>query len=87
MKSVSGRIARRFRDSSISSKLLILAAVSCAAGVTMCSIGFVANDLNTLRTEKSLRIETQAQMLAFNSSAVILFEQQILLLLILNLTT
>ena len=75
MKSVSGRIARRFRDSSISSKLLILAAVSCAAGVTMCSIGFVANDLNTLRTEKSLRIETQAQMLAFNSSAVILFEQ------------
>lgn len=69
-------LKQRFRNASIKAKLLILATLSCTTAVILCCVGFVWNDLNTLRHAKARVIQTQAEMLAFNSSAVISFQQQ-----------
>ncbi len=69
-------LSNSFKNASLRTKLLGLASASCITGVILCCIGFVWNDLYTLRKAKASQVEAQAQMLAFNSPAVITFMQQ-----------
>ena len=68
-------MTRFSRDASIRTKLLMLATLTCLAGVALCCIAFVWNDVNLMRDAKVRQIRTQAEMLAFNSGAVITFLQ------------
>ena len=68
-------INQLFRNLSIRAKLVWLATLACGVAVVLCCIGFVLNDLKTLRAAKTRQIRAQAEMLAFNSSAVLLFDQ------------
>lgn len=69
-------IHRRIRNSSIRFKLVAMMSLSCLVGVILCCGGFVLNDMQTLHDAKTRQLSSQAEMLAFNSSAVILFFQQ-----------
>ena len=68
--------ALRLKNSSIRFKLIAMMSLSCLVGIVLCCCGFVLNDMHTLREAKKRQITAQAEMLAFNSSAVILFMQQ-----------
>lgn len=66
---------RRLRRTSIRFKLVAMMSLSCLVGVVLCCGGFIINDMQILHDAKRNQIQTQAEMLAFNSSAVILFSQ------------
>ena len=67
---------KSFRDRPIHFKLMILTCVSALTAVSFSCFGFVGNDLLQMRTEKVERIKTQAELVGFNSSAVIAFSQK-----------
>ncbi len=69
------RVLSGVRNSSIRFKLVAMMTTSCLVGVILCCGGFVLNDLRTLHNAKARQVTSQAEMLAFNSSAVILFSQ------------
>ena len=69
-------IKDRLSNSSIRFKLIAMMSMSCLVGVILCCCGFIFNDMHTLRNAKARQITAQAEMLAFNSSAVIAFMQQ-----------
>lgn len=69
-------LRRRLGNSSIRFKLVAMMSLSCLVAVILCCGGFVANDMQTLHDAKTRQLQSQAKMLAFNSSAVILFAQQ-----------
>lgn len=66
----------RMKNSSIRFKLVAMMSLSCLVGIILCCCGFIFNDMKTLRSAKARQITAQAEMLAFNSSAVIAFMQQ-----------
>ena len=59
--------------SSIRSRLMWLAGLSCFVAAGLCSLGFVINDIRFMREAKVREVQTQAEMLAFNSGAVVSF--------------
>jgi|GEM_PF-637002 len=66
---------RQFRDASIRTKLILMAFAACVTGVAVCSGVFVWSNIESFREAKQRTISAQARMLAFNSSAVIAFNQ------------
>lgn len=69
------RLYQLLRSSSIRVKLVALVSLSCLVSVVLCCGGFVYHDMHILHDAKRNQIQSQAEMLAFNSSAVILFSQ------------
>jgi signal transduction histidine kinase/CheY-like chemotaxis protein len=65
----------RFRDLSIRTKLILLAVVSVSVALLLSCIGFALNDIQTMRASTVRSLSTQARMLAFNSTAVLSFNQ------------
>lgn len=59
---------------SVQSKLLFLAVVSCAIALTSASAGYFLYDVAVSKGSKVQSLLTQAEMLAYNSSAAILFD-------------
>ena len=65
-----------FQSLSIQVKLVLLATLSAGLGLALCVLGFIKHDLETLRELHTTRLQTQANMLAFNSSGVLLFQDE-----------
>jgi len=63
----------RFRDLSIKTKLIILATASGCVALLLCCLGFVFNDVRTIRAAKVRELQAQADVLGFNCSAVLTF--------------
>lgn len=68
-------LSKRFANASIHAKLLLMALVASVTGVLLCCAGFVWTDTNNFRQAKLQTLSAQAEILAFNSSAVIAFSQ------------
>ena len=65
----------RFLDNlSITKKLILLSAVSSGAALLFCSAGFVYEDIAALQRAEIRHLRTQAAMLAFNSTAILTFQ-------------
>jgi signal transduction histidine kinase/CheY-like chemotaxis protein/HPt (histidine-containing phosphotransfer) domain-containing protein len=64
---------KRFRDLSVRTKLLVLVCASSGLVLGLCCLGFVTNDVRTIRAAKVEEFTALAKMLAFNSSAVVTF--------------
>ncbi len=64
-----------FRNLSIRTKLVLLAVTSVSVALLLSSIGFAINDFITMRNSTVRSLGTQARMLAFNSTAVLSFNQ------------
>jgi len=63
----------KFRDLSIRTKLVLLAMVSASVALVLSCIGFAYNDIKMMRDSTVQSLNTQARMLAFNSTAVLSF--------------
>ncbi|MBN2580358.1 MAG: response regulator [Pirellulales bacterium] len=63
----------RFRNLSIRTKILFLAAVSVGVALLLSCAGFTFNEIRTMRGFKLDELRTQGRMLAFNSSGVLSF--------------
>jgi signal transduction histidine kinase/ActR/RegA family two-component response regulator len=64
---------RSLNSLSISTKLVLLGAVSGGVALLFCCLGFVAQDTVAFRNAKTKELRTQAEMLAFNSTAILTF--------------
>ena len=64
---------RRLRDLSIKTKLVLLAAASGCVTVVLCCFGFAINDVRMIRQAKVKELQVQADLLSFNSTAVLTF--------------
>ena len=65
----------RFQDLSLKKKLVLLTSAICLVSVVLCAAGLIVNDLRTLRASKVTQCRSVAQMLAFNSTAVVTFRE------------
>jgi signal transduction histidine kinase/CheY-like chemotaxis protein/HPt (histidine-containing phosphotransfer) domain-containing protein len=63
----------RFRDYSIQTKLRILAVVSSVIALALCCLGFVGNDVRMIKAAKVEECQALANMMGFNSTAVLSF--------------
>ena len=59
---------------SITKKLILLSAVSSGAALLFCSAGFVYEDIAVSQRTEIRHLRTQAAMLAFNSTAILTFQ-------------
>lgn len=66
-----------FKDRSIKAKLILLTTVCSSLALLLCSTGFVLHDFASMRAAKVEQIQTQAEMLAFNSTAVLTFQDAV----------
>ncbi len=66
----------RPRDLTIRSKMLLLAVTSAAVALTLAAIAVYSNDVEILRRSKIEQLESQARMLAFNSTAILTFRDE-----------
>lgn len=57
----------------IRTKLLVLAISSCAVAVCLCSTAYLATEIARLKATNLRQLQTQAELLAFNASAVVSF--------------
>lgn len=62
-----------FQDLSIRAKLIALTTMCSSLALLLCSTGFVINDMSKMRSTRVEQIRAQAEMLAFNSTAVLTF--------------
>lgn len=62
-----------FKELSIRAKLIALTTLCSSLALLLCSAGFVINDMSELRAAKVEQVRTQAEALAFNSTAVLTF--------------
>ena len=62
-----------FKDLSIRAKLIALTTLCSSLALLLCSAGFVINDMSEMRATKVEQIRSQAEALAFNSTAVLTF--------------
>jgi signal transduction histidine kinase/ActR/RegA family two-component response regulator len=62
-----------FRNLTIKTKMLLLAAVSVGVALLLSCAGFTFNEIRTMRGFKLDELRTQCRMLAFNSSGVLSF--------------
>ena len=67
---------RLFHKRTIQSKIIHLAVASTSLALLLACAGFVLNNIQTLRTSKVEQLESQARMLAFNSTGVLTFEDE-----------
>ncbi|MBN2021348.1 MAG: response regulator [Pirellulales bacterium] len=65
---------RSFSDLSIRAKLITLVMASGGVALLLCCVGFVFNDVRAFRSAKIRELETNARVLAFNSTAVLTFQ-------------
>ncbi len=65
-----------FRQRSIKTKLTVLAATSGAVALMLGGAGFMANDWRLMRNAKVDQLRTQAELLAYNSSAAVLLRDE-----------
>lgn len=73
-KAPARSLVERLRDLSIRTKLLLLATTSVAVALALAFAGMAANDISFIRKSKVEQLYSQAQMLAFNSSGVLAFD-------------
>ena len=64
---------RFFKAFSIRAKLIFLVTVSCGIAMLLCCAGFVINDTQAFRAATIRELRTRAEVLAFNSTAVLSF--------------
>ncbi|MDZ7616270.1 MAG: ATP-binding protein [Patescibacteria group bacterium] len=64
---------RAFNHWSIRTKLVMLAVLSAGTALAVSAVGITVNELYTLRAFKMEALQTQAQVLAFNSAGVLSF--------------
>jgi two-component system, sensor histidine kinase len=62
-----------FKNLSIRAKLIALTTLCSSLALLLCSAGFVVNDMSEMRATKVEQIRSQAEALAFNSTAVLTF--------------
>ncbi|MBN1910002.1 MAG: response regulator [Pirellulales bacterium] len=65
---------RFFNAFSIRAKLIFLVTASCGIALSLCCAGFVINDLQAFRAATIRELRTRTEVLAFNSTAVLTFE-------------
>ncbi|MEL7337170.1 MAG: CHASE sensor domain-containing protein, partial [Planctomycetota bacterium] len=70
------RFNRRVADLSIRYKILGLATLCCLTVACVCSVGFWFATQATMQRQKQMGIESIAEMVAFNSAAVLSFSQE-----------
>ena len=63
----------RLRDLSITKKLVLLAVSSAGVALMLSCAGFVVNDVTTLRANKVHEFHSHAEVIGFNSTAVLTF--------------
>jgi signal transduction histidine kinase/ActR/RegA family two-component response regulator len=63
----------RLRDLSIRKKLVLLAVSSAGVALLLSCAGFVANDVTTLQANKVHKFHSHAEVIGFNSTAVLTF--------------
>ncbi len=64
---------RSLRDWSIKTKLILLSVVAVGVALAVSSAGVTLNEIHTMRNFKMEELQTQAGMLAFNSTGVLSF--------------
>lgn len=62
-----------FKELSIRAKLIALTTLCSSLALLLCSAGFVLNDMSAMRATKVEQVRSQAEALAFNSTAVLTF--------------
>lgn len=62
------------RDISIKTKLILLTTVCSGLALLMTSIGFVIQNVGSAKSSKVEQLHSQAEMLAFNSTAILTFQ-------------
>ena len=64
------------RALSIRARLMILASLSAAAGIVLTCSVLLSSQIGTIRQSRQAQLRSQAEMLAFNSSAAITFQNE-----------
>lgn len=60
----------------IRTKLFVLAGSSCAVAVCLCTAAYLTANISRMKAEKLRQLQTQADVLAFNASAVVSFADE-----------
>jgi signal transduction histidine kinase/DNA-binding NarL/FixJ family response regulator len=68
---------RLFERLSINKKLILLSGASVCVALSLACVGFVVNDYQVFQNAKIEQLKSQADMLAFNSGAVLTFGDQV----------